>query len=252
MKFYKMHGTGNDFIIIEAQNLPKSSQTSELAQKLCDRHFSIGADGLVIYSTKTKSDARMIIYNPDGTEAEMCGNAIRCIAKYMHEIKKVKKGKLIIETLAGDINIKFNPDGINVNMGIPKILPIELLEIDGKKIDVTCVDMGNPHAVLFVDNVKDAPVNTLGPKIEIHSKFPDRTNVEFVEVKSDKTLNIRVWERGVGETLACGTGACASLVAAKLKKATVNLPGGSLIIEIKEDSHIWMTGPAEFVFEGEM
>jgi len=279
ISFVKMHGLGNDFILIDclSKSLGDSSFLSYLAKKLCDRNFGIGADGLILILPSSKADLRMRIFNFDGSEAQMCGNGIRCFAKYAYENKLVSKIKFTVETSAGTITPELifkdkEISGIIVDMGIPKLkrreipmngedTPIvvdETLKINPEQaFKITCVSMGNPHCVTFVNDVQSIPVDEIGPKIENHSFFPEKTNVEFIQVLNRKEINFRVWERGVGETLACGTGACAALVAAVLnnktdRKATIHLPGGDLDIQWADDRHVYMTGPAELVFRGEM
>ena len=277
--FIKMHGLGNDFVLIDCINksLGDSSFLSYLAKKLCDRNFGIGADGLILILPSSKADLQMRIFNSDGTEAQMCGNGIRCFAKYTYENKLVSKNKFTVETLAGTITpeLIFKDKeilGIKVDMGTPKLkrreIPMEgedtstvideVLKINTEQtFKITCVSMGNPHCIIFVDDVQSIPIDEIGPKIENHPLFPEKTNVEFIQVLNRKEINFRVWERGVGETLACGTGACAALVAAVLnkktdRKATIHLPGGDLDIHWADNEHIYMTGPAELVFKGEM
>jgi len=277
--FVKMHGLGNDFILIDCLSKPlgDSSFLSYLAKKLCNRNFGIGADGLMLILPSSKADLRMRIFNYDGSEAQMCGNGIRCFAKYAYENKLISKNKFTVETLAGIITPELifkdkEISGIKVDMGIPKLkrreIPMEgedaptvvdeTLKIDSKYIfKITCVSMGNPHCIIFVNNVQSIPVNEIGPKIENYPLFPEKTNIEFIQILNKQEINFRVWERGVGETLACGTGACAALVAAVLNKktdreATIHLPGGALNIQWADDRHVYMTGPAELVFRGEM
>ena len=277
--FIKMHGLGNDFILIDCINksLGDSSFLSYLAKKLCNRNFGIGADGLILILPSSKADLRMRIFNYDGSEAQMCGNGIRCFAKYAYENKLVSKNKLSVETLAGtiipELIISDNKIlGVKVNMGTPKLrrreIPMngedtltvvdEVLKINTVQIfKVTCVSMGNPHCITFVNDIQSMPVDEIGPKIENHPLFPEKTNVEFIQILNRKEINFRVWERGVGETLACGTGACAALVASVLnnktdREATIHLPGGDLDIRWANDGYVYMTGPAESVFKGEM
>jgi len=277
--FVKMHGLGNDFILIDCSSKPlgDSSFLSYLAKKLCNRNFGIGADGLILILPSSKADLRMRIFNYDGSEAQMCGNGIRCFAKYAYENKLVSKNKFTIETLAGiiipELTITNNKIlGVKVNMGTPKLrrreIPMngkntltvvnETLKINPEQtFKITCVSMGNPHCITFVNDVQSISVDEIGPKIENHPLFPEKINVEFIQVLNKQEINFRVWERGVGETLACGTGACAALVAAVLNKktdreATIHLPGGALNIEWADDRHVYMTGPAELVFRGEM
>jgi diaminopimelate epimerase len=277
-----MHGLGNDFILTDCLNksLGDSSFLSYLAKKLCDRNFGIGADGLILILPSSKADLRMRIFNFDGSEAQMCGNGIRCFAKYAYENKLISKNKFAVETLAGIITPELIFQDlknkkvlrIKVNMGTPKLrrreTPMngedtpkvvnETLKINLEQtFKITCVSMGNPHCIIFVDDVQSIPVDEIGPKIENHSFFPEKTNVEFIHILNRKEINFRVWERGVGETLACGTGACAALVAAVLnnktdRKATIHLQGGDLDIQWANDGNIYMTGPVELVFRGEM
>jgi len=277
--FVKMHGLGNDFILIDCLSKPlgDSSFLSYLAKKLCNRNFGIGADGLILILPSSNTDLKMRIFNSDGSESQMCGNGIRCFAKYAYENKLVSKNKFTVETLAGIITTELifkdkEISGIKVDMGIPKLkrreIPMEgenaptvvneILKINSKYIfKITCVSMGNPHCIIFVNDVQSIPVDEIGPKIENHPLFPEKTNVEFIQVLNKQEINFRVWERGVGETLACGTGACAALVAAVLNKKTdreaiIHLPGGDLDIRWADDGHVYMTGPAELVFRGEM
>lgn len=280
MHFTKMQGLGNDFILIDGfqQELPED--LGELAQKICHRQFGVGADGLVLMLPSDVADIKMRIFNPDGSEPEMCGNAIRCFAKYVYERGLVNKSKMNVETLAGIIKpeLIIQNDvitgiqaitGVRVDMGQPRLNPEQIpvaisgekvvgerVEIEETNIIFTAVSMGNPHCVIFVDDVKNAPVKTLGPKIETHPLFPAKTNVEFIEVINRNEVNMRVWERGAGETLACGTGACAVGVACVLndktdRKITVHLTGGDLEIEWSDDDRVFMTGPAQEVFEGQ-
>jgi len=279
IKFTKMHGLGNDFILIDCldRELGNHPFLSNLSKKLCDRHFGIGADGLILILSSEKADLRMRIYNSDGTEAQMCGNGIRCFAKYVYENKLIFKSKFTVETLADIITPKLifkNKKilGIRVDMGIPKLkkskipvkgsdnLPVinEILQVNSKQnIKISCVSMGNPHCIIFVEDIQSIPINEIGPKIENHPIFPEKTNVEFIQILNKKELNFRVWERGVGETLACGTGACAALVASVLnnkseRQAIIHLTGGDLDIEWIENGPVFMTGPAKLVFKGEI
>jgi len=273
MKFWKMHGLGNDYIVIDNRdNAIGENELSGLARKLCERRFSVGADGLLLLYDSKIADAKMRIFNADGSEAEMCGNGIRCFAKYCYENNIVKKSELRIETLAGIKKVwltisKGEVKEAKVDMGSPILerssIPMlgkgtcinEDLAVDGKKFKVTCLSVGNPHCVIFVDDVKKFPVDEIGPKIERHQLFLNRVNVDFVQVLNKEELSVRAWERGCGETLACGTGACASVVAGNLlkkigNKATVHLLGGDLQIEYS--GNIFMIGPAEKVFDGEL
>jgi len=279
INFVKMHGLGNDFILIDClhKSLGDTSFLSYLAKKLCDRNFGTGSDGLILILPSSNTDLKMRIFNSDGSEAQMCGNGIRCFAKYAYENKLVSKNKFTVETLAGIITPELifkdkEISGIKVDMDIPKLkrreIPMEgkndptvvdeTLKIDSKYVfKITCVSMGNPHCIIFVNNVQSIPVDEIGPKIENHPLFPEKTNVEFIQVLNKQEINFRVWERGVGETLACGTGACAALVAAVLNKKTdreaiIHLRGGDLDIQWADDGHVYMTGPAELVFRGEI
>lgn len=274
MKFTKMHGLGNDFIVVAGEKqLPKNS--SELARRICNRHFGVGGDGLVFILPSEKGDVRMRIINSDGSEAEQCGNAVRCVAWYCYERFQFGTGKLAIETQAGLQYVELpgtgtNTDLIRVDMGKPRLAGKEIptavegetvvehpVKLGEKTFFVTGVSMGNPHGVIFVEDADTFPVEVWGPKLEQHPFFPEKANVEFVTLRSPHELDMRVWERGVGRTMACGTGACAALVASVLtgktdRQATVHLQGGVLEIEwSKQDDHVYMTGPAKAVFEGE-
>lgn len=273
MNFTKMHGLGNDFILIEAEAWEEADRFQPLAGALCDRNFGIGADGLIISGRDNEFDIFMRIFNPDGSEPEMCGNGIRCVARNAWEKKLVSDTRISVRTLAGPRypEIILNKDlveSIRVDMGEPileaKKIPVN---VDGSNIavkvsavdqdfELTAVSMGNPHCVIFVDNIKQVPISEWGPELEKHQIFPDKTNVEFVEVLGKNELIMRVWERGAGITLACGTGACATLVASVLnnkseRKAIIHLLGGDLFIEWDSDTnHVFMTGPASRVFTG--
>ncbi len=275
MEFVKVHGLGNDFIVLDLINRPMNKQSwGKLAVDMCNRYFGIGADGLVLLDKSLIADIKMRIFNSDGTEPEMCGNAIRCVAAYAYQQKIVVNKKLTIETKAGIIKPEIIDADINralvrVDMGepiltpqdIPVTLPDEIkvvdypIDVSGQQVRITCVSMGNPHCVIFVPEINDHLVNSMGPLVEKHQIFPNKTNVEFVRVLDGITLEMRVWERGAGSTLACGTGACASLVAARMQglveaSATVKLAGGDLFIEWGTDNHVYMTGPAVRVFSG--
>ena len=229
-------------------------------KKVSDRHFGIGSDGLILILPSKKADVRMQMFNADGSEGEMCGNGIRCVAKYAYDHGLAKKTDMDVETKAGikQLSLKLKDGKVNsvrVNMGEPKHEQGKSLIIDGRKFDYTYVSMGNPHAVIFVDEITDELVLKFGPKIEVHKNFPKKTNVEFAKVNDKKNVEMRVWERGSGETLACGTGACATAVASALagktgKKVNVKLLGGTL--EIDWDKDVFMTGPATEVFSGEI
>ena len=275
--FSKMHGLGNDFIVIDdtAQVL---DFTSADVRWLCDRNFGIGADGLILVrpSTTDQADFFMHYFNADGSTAEMCGNGIRCFAKYLvdHDLLADDADSVRVETLSGVMSITLTRDdagymhAATVDMGEPVLSPSEIpttidtdqvfdypIETPYGTFDITAVSMGNPHAILWVDDLDNAPVDTVGPAIENNPIFPNKTNVEFAQAVGGDLIRLRVWERGVGETLACGTGACATLVAATLgcvagREAVIALKGGELIIRWHEDGHIYMTGPATEVFEG--
>ena len=259
MRFTKMQGSGNDFILIDSRKEPlEGHDLISLAPRLCDRNFGIGADGLlVVYPSKT-ADMKMRVINPDGSEPEMCGNGIRCFAKYVYETIENKKELLSVETPAGImlpsiIEHKGNIAIVEVDMGEPK----DIKSAKVKKYDATLVSMGNPHCVIFVDDLNSVKLDEEGPAIENDTMFKDRTNVEFVKINSRKDITVKVWERGAGETLACGTGACASAIAGikngKLdREVMVRLPGGNLDIEWQKDGHVILRGPAETVYEGEI
>ncbi|MBW3624025.1 MAG: diaminopimelate epimerase [Armatimonadetes bacterium] len=272
-----MQGLGNDFIVVNnlEEKLPED-RLPELARKWCDRHFGVGADGLMLVDPSKTANFRMRIFNPDGSEPQMCGNGIRCFAKYVYDRRLHADPFVKVETLAGVLGLKLTVNNkkveqVRVDMGEPildrKLIPMrgegpspvinEKLQAAGRKFDITCVSMGNPHCVIFVENVDAFPVEKIGPEIENHKTFPQRTNVEFIEPLSREALKMRVWERGAGITLACGTGACAAAVAAALtnrtgRSVTVKLPGGDLFIEWTGDNRIYMTGPAEEAYEGEI
>jgi diaminopimelate epimerase len=276
LNFTKMHGLGNDFIVVAgAYKLPDNA--SELAIRLCNRFFGIGADGLVYILPSEIADYQMRIINSDGSESEQCGNAIRCVAKYIYEHGMIDASvtDMSVETVgAGAQHVKLTiTDGVvvavRVDMGAPilqgALVPTQLdqdqvlnypIEVEGREFNFTAVSMGNPHCVIYVDDATTFDLTLWGPKLEHHPMFPRRVNVEFTTVKARNAMDMRVWERGAGPTLACGTGACASLVASVLngvsdRAATVSLKGGDLFIEWnKEDGHVYMTGPAEQVYEG--
>ncbi|MEX2460921.1 MAG: diaminopimelate epimerase [Paenibacillaceae bacterium] len=274
MNFTKMHGLGNDFIIITGETrLPE--QASELAIQLCDRFFGIGADGLVYILPSDKADFMMRIMNSDGSEAEQCGNAIRCVSKYVYDHGLIQQTEISIETIgAGAQKVQLflkdgKVDSVRVDMGQPILKGTQVpttvdqdivkdypIEVDGREFRFTAVSMGNPHCVIYVDDAINIDLQTWGPKLETHPMFPRKINVEFVTVKSRDYADMRVWERGAGPTLACGTGACATLVASVLngvtdRSATVSLKGGNLFVEWnKADNHVYMTGPAEEVYKG--
>lgn len=274
LRFTKMHGLGNDYVYIDAIN-QKVENRSELAKFVSDRHFGIGSDGLILICPSKKADFRMQMFNSDGTEAEMCGNGIRCVGKFVYDKGLTQKENITIETLAGIKTLKMTIENgktklAKVDMGKPileakeipvisKEMPVKnlTLKAEDKEFKFTCVSMGNPHAITFIDeNVNNFDICKYGKILEVADVFPKRTNVEFINVIDKNTLKMRVWERGAGETLACGTGACATAVASILngytsREVTVKLLGGDLNIEWNEkDNHVYMTGPATTVFEG--
>ncbi len=275
MKFTKMHGCGNDYVYVNLFE-EKVDNPAEVSIKVSDRHFGIGSDGLITIGPSDKADFRMHIYNADGSEAEMCGNGIRCVAKYVYDHHLTDKTEITVETGAGVLTlILFPEDGkvqqVRVDMGEPILTPAEIpvvadgdkvidepIEVGGKTWNMTCVSMGNPHAVVFVDDTASFPLETYGPLFENHERFPKRTNTEFVQIISRTEANMRVWERGSAETWACGTGTCACVMACILNgktedKVLVHLRGGDLTIEYdRESNHVFMTGPATEVFSGEI
>ncbi len=273
MKFTKMHGTGNDYVCVNCFE-ERIDNPSQVARRMSDRHFGVGGDGLVLIHPSAVADCRMRMFNADGSEAEMCGNGIRCLAKYVYERGIARKEEMTVETGAGVLTLRlFVHNGIvekvQVNMGAPRLSPGEIpvslpgegivgapLGVLDREFGITCVSMGNPHCVVFVDDVKNFPVEKYGPPIETHDIFPRGANVEFVQIVNSGEVIQRTWERGAGETLACGTGASAACVAGVLNDLTrrailVHLSGGDLEIEWKKDDHVYMTGPAAEVFEGE-
>lgn len=276
MKFTKMHGIGNDYVYVDCTKQEIKSP-GEVSRFVSDRHFGIGSDGLILIKSSDKADFRMDMYNADGSQGEMCGNGIRCVAKYAYDKRLTDKKEIAVETLAGVKYLKLTvEDGkvskVRVNMGEPILEPERIpvkaaskpvlqepIEVCGKEWMMTCVSMGNPHAVIFIDSpVREFPLEKIGPHFENHERFPRRTNTEFARVLDGNTLEMRVWERGAGETLACGTGTCATAVAAVMngycgRKVTVHLLGGDLEIEwSKADNCVYMTGTATTVFEGEI
>lgn len=261
MKFTKMQGIGNDYVYLDCTE-KEPTDLAGLAIKMSDRHFGIGSDGLICACASERADFRMRMFNADGSEGEMCGNGIRCLGKFIYDKGLSDKTTLTIETLAGVRTVELHiangqVASVTVDMGKPSIKPTRILNVQGKAYTVYPISMGNPHAVVFEPNIDQLPLTELGPHFEHHPSFPNRTNTEFVEVLSRDCLKMRVWERGSGETFACGTGACAVLVASVLsgqaeRAATVRLLGGDLSIRWDEQSdRIFMTGPAVTVFEGE-
>lgn len=275
MKFTKMEGLGNDYVYVNCFR-ETVDNPSEVAKKVSDRHFGIGSDGLILIRPSEVADFRMDMYNADGSQAEMCGNGIRCVAKYVYDYGLTDKTSISIETLAGikylDLQVT---DGkvslITVNMGSPELVPDKIpvisdskrvvdepIEVGGTTYKMTCVSMGNPHCIVFVEDTASFPLETVGPLFENHERFPKRVNTEFIQLLDRKTVNMRVWERGSGETLACGTGACASAVACILNgltedEITLHLLGGDLIVRWDQEKNlVYMTGPARVVFDGEI
>ena len=283
MKFTKMHGIGNDYVYVDCTK-KDLAHTSEIAKYVSDRHFGIGSDGMILIKSSEKADFQMDMYNADGTQSEMCGNGIRCVGKYVYDYGLTDKTSVSIETLAGIKYLEFTfgdeekngrktVELVRVNMGAPILapedVPVDLpdagdivqdypIMVAGKEYRITCVSMGNPHCVSFVDDVDNFPLEEVGPLFENNPIFPRRVNAEFVELVSPTYAKMRVWERGTGETLACGTGTCATAVACILNgktedEVTVKLLGGELIIRWDRDANIiYMTGPAKVVFDGEI
>ena len=275
IKFTKMHGLGNDYVYIDAIN-QKIENESSLAKFVSNRHFGIGSDGLILICKSEIADFKMRMFNSDGSEAEMCGNGIRCVGKFVYDKGLANKTTVKIETLAGIKTLILNTkDGkvgtARVDMGEPILeaekipvisteKPVKNLELEAenKKFKFTCVSMGNPHAITIVENTKEFDVEKYGKVLEIDKAFPKKANIEFAQIIDRQNINMRVWERGAGETLACGTGACATAVACNLngltdRKVNIELLGGTLNIEWNEtDNHVYMTGPAVTVFDGEL
>lgn len=276
MRFVKMQGAGNDYVYVDCFAQPAPADPGDLSRRVSDRHFGVGGDGLVLIAPSEVADAQMRMFNADGSEAEMCGNAVRCVAKYVHDAGLARREELRVETGRGVLPIRVRTEagvavGATVDMGepilesarIPTTLPgdppIDVpLGIDDRRFNVTCVSMGNPHCVAFVDDaITDALVHVVGPRVEHHAAFPNRVNAEFVQVLSPNEVRMRVWERGSGETLACGTGAAAVAVAGVLsgrtaREVTVRLTGGDLHLHWSDaDNRVYMTGPAVEVFRGD-
>ena len=274
--FTKMHGTGNDYVYVNLFE-EKIPDPEKLAIQVSDRHFGIGSDGLILIAPSEKADCRMIMYNADGSEGAMCGNGIRCVAKYAYEHGIARYTHMTVETKSGIKTLDLTVEGekvvyVRVNMGQailkPEQIPVNAegddfvaqpLAVDGKEYTVTCVSMGNPHCVVFTEGIDELNLEKIGPKFENHEMFPDRINTEFVEVIDSHTLRMRVWERGSGETISCGTGTCAVTVAAVLnghcqrgEEIEVQVRGGSLFDTYTESGEVLMKGPAETVFEGAM
>ncbi len=276
MNFTKMHGIGNDYVYVDCTKR-ELKKPEEIARFVSDRHFGIGSDGLILIKRSEVADFYMDMYNADGSKGEMCGNGIRCVAKYVYDYGLTDKKELTIETLAGikELVLTIEEDKVakvRVNMGAPILAPEKIpvlaskepvvkepIVVDDKEWEMTCVSVGNPHAIVFLEEpVSTFPIEKVGPSFEHHKRFPNRINTEFVEVINRDRIKMRVWERGANETFACGTGACASVVAAILngycnKKVTVELLGGELEIEWKDaDNGIYMTGSATTVFDGQI
>jgi diaminopimelate epimerase len=275
LQFVKMHGAGNDFVLLDLLRTDVTQQApldwGALAREMCDRHFGIGSDGLLLVLPSAKAEVRMRMFNPDGSESASCGNGIRCLGRYVRDRYGLGTPELSVETGAGLTSITVHPDGlVTVDMGAPIFAPAAIpttltgddaldvpLEVDDRRFTVSCVSMGNPHAITFLEpGVLDAyPLETIGPKVEHHALFPQRTNFEVCEVVAPDQMRVRVWERGAGITLACGTGACAATVAATAAGRVspplrVELPGGTLTIDWAPGGTVKMTGPAAYVFTG--
>jgi diaminopimelate epimerase len=273
LKFTKMQGIGNDYVYVNCFE-ESVADPSKLAIAISDRHYGVGSDGLILIMPSQVADARMRIFNADGSEAQMCGNGIRCVAKYLYESGLKRSDRMTIETSAGLKPIELtvsnnNVSLVKVEMGTPRLLRNEIpmsgentqvinepLQVDGETLNITCVSMGNPHCIAFVDDVASVQLSVIGKEIENHELFPERINVHFVQQVSRNKIKMRTWERGSGETLACGTGAVAAGVACVLNELTervvyAQLPGGELKVEWTADNKTYMTGPAEFVFTGQ-
>ena len=277
MMFFKMQGLGNDYVYIDCINGKEPIDIKNLTNRLSNRHFGVGSDGLILLCKSKVADLKMRMFNSDGSEAQMCGNGIRCVAKLAYELGLICEEITTIETLSGIKTLKLNivngkVKTVEVDMGAPILeatkIPVSSsakiedkkvkaeVKVKNKKIELTCVSMGNPHAVTFVNDIENFKVAEYGPILENADIFPEKANIEFVEVVDKNSIKMRVWERGSGETLACGTGACSSVVASSLngytdRKVNVQLLGGNLEIEWKPNNHVHMTGPAVTVFKGE-
>lgn len=277
MMFFKMQGLGNDYVYIDCINGKEPIDIKNLTNRLSNRHFGVGSDGLILLCKSKVADLKMRMFNSDGSEAQMCGNGIRCVAKLAYELGLICEEITTIETLSGIKTLKLNivngkVKTVEVDMGAPILEATKIpvfssakiedkkvkaeVKVKNKKIELTCVSMGNPHAVTFVNDIKNFKVAEYGPILENADIFPEKANIEFVEVVDKNNIKMRVWERGSGETLACGTGACSSVVASSLngytdRKVNVQLLGGNLEIDWKPNNHVHMTGPAVTVFKGE-
>ena len=276
LNFTKWQGCGNDFVLLDCLDKPLELDYAALAKSVCDRHYGVGGDGILVVEPSEKADFRMRIINADGSEAEMCGNGIRCFARYLYDYHRTDKQEFTVETGAGILVPclkieKGQVTGVRVDMGEPILagddIPVkgfgnsrvinETLTVKGNDYKMTCVSMGNPHCVIFVEDADAFPIEDLGTHFEHHEAFPRKTNTEFVSVRDQKHLRMRVWERGAAVTLACGTGSCATLVASVLtgrteRAAEIELDGGRLQVEWAENNHVFMTGPAELVFAGSL
>ena len=264
LPFEKMHGIGNDFILLERRHLPNGVQDKELAKYICNRNFSVGADGIIIVDLSATKDAdfKWDYYNSDGSEAEMCGNGMRCFAKYVYERGFIDSPTFSVQTKSGIITPTLEEDGtVTINMGFPK-LPSkkeEVIKVNSKEMTYTYIEIGNPHCIFISDKeVSDGDFNNIGPLVERHQQFPKGVNVEFAFVENKNKIKLRVWERGAGPTLACGTGACATVVAANIRglcddKVEVSLPGGVLnVMWDKSKGNIFLNGAATFVYTGQL
>jgi diaminopimelate epimerase len=275
MRFTKMQGCGNDYIYLDCFRQAPPRDPAGLSRRISNRHFGVGSDGLILICPSERADVRMRMFNADGSESEMCGNGVRCVAKYAHDYGLVTKSPLTVETGRGVLTLELEVKGgkverVRVDMGepilqaarIPTTLPGDPpvnvpLQVGDRTLTVTCVSMGNPHCVTYVDDLNDSLVHGVGPLVERHAAFPRRVNAEFVRVNRPDDVTVRVWERGSGETLACGTGACAVAVAGVLtgrtaRAVTAHLPGGDLLLHwSEEDGHVYMTGPAVEIFSGD-
>jgi diaminopimelate epimerase len=284
MRFTKMHGIGNDYVYVDCIKGPPVRDPAKLSQRISDRHFGVGSDGLILICPSEKADARMRMFNADGSEAEMCGNGIRCVAKYVYDHGLAKKPRLTIETGRGALTLDLDVQHgkvarVTVDMGSPVLEPARIpTTLPGPRVVdhplqlsnlvphfsmmterwmVTCISMGNPHAVIYTSDVTKVPLESVGPVLENWEKFPKRANIHFVQVHSPSEVTMRTWERGSGVTLACGTGACAVAVAGVLsgrtqRKLLAHLPGGNLeLYWTEQDNHVYMTGPATEVFTGD-
>ena len=275
MRFVKMQGTGNDFLFVQSEG--EDRDWAELSRAMCDRHYGAGADGLIVVLPSKVADVRMRLFNADGSEAEVSGNGVRCLAKYAFErgLATPKSGLVTIEAVSGLLEAEASLEhgrvtAVRLSMGQPRFAPHEVpvvaemepvvdfpLEVDGRQLALTCLSMGNPHAVQFVEEaVAGYPLESVGPKVEHHTAFPERVNFGVVHVSAADRMVVRVWERGVGETLACGSGCCAAMVAARLRglvedRVRIEQPGGELTVEWDGKGDVYLTGPAEFVFEGD-